>query len=234
MPNPFHPFSTEHFITLGIGLAVLAVLILMGSRGGTIERIATAILAFFCLAAYPMSQAAWMTLGEMDQTFDNLLPFHLCDIAAVLAGFALLTRNSLLCCLTYYWGLAATVQALLTPAINVGFPAWPFTVFFLQHFAIVGVALYLPIVYGWRPQRPFWKSPLTAYCWILVYLGAAMLINLLLDANFGFASRPPENPSLIDHLGPWPWYLVSMSAIALALFFLLTLPFVRRKSMVDG
>ncbi|MFT3990748.1 MAG: TIGR02206 family membrane protein [Luteolibacter sp.] len=232
--HPFHPFTTEHFVTLGVGFAILAILIIMGKRGGNPQRISAAILTFCCLAAYPMSQAAWMTLGEQDQSLDNLLPLHLCDVAAVLAGFAMITRKPLLCCLTYYWGLAATFQALLTPAISVGFPAWPFIVFFIQHFAIVGVALYLPMVYGWFPLRPLWKSPLIAYGWILIYLAAAMIINRVLGSNFGFAAHPPENPSLIDHLGPWPWYLVSMSAIALVLFFLLTLPFLKRKSMIGS
>jgi uncharacterized membrane protein YwaF len=54
-----------------------------------------------------------------------------------------------------------------------------------------------------------------------------MLVNRILGTNFGFAAKPPDNPSLIDHLGPWPWYLLSMSAIALVLYLLLALPFAR-------
>jgi len=227
--HPFHPFTPEHYITLAIGFGVMAVLILMGRAGGAAKQTASCLLTFCCLAAYPLSQAAWLSV-KIDQSLDNLLPLHLCDLAAIIAGFALLTRRPLLCCLTYFWGLAATVQALLTPAITIGFPAWPYVTFFVQHFAIVAVALYLPIVEGWRPSRPLWKSPLLAYGWILVYLAGAMLINRILDSNFGFASHPPENPSLIDHLGPWPWYLLSMSGIAMVLFLLLALPFARVRS----
>jgi uncharacterized membrane protein YwaF len=54
-------------------------------------------------------------------------------------------------------------------------------------------------------------------------------VNGVLGSNFGFASRPPDNPSLIDHLGPWPWYLCSMFGIALLFYFLLALPFAKRK-----
>ena len=46
-----------------------------------------------------------------------------------------------------------------------------------------------------------------------------------LETNFAFASRPPDNPSLIDHLGPWPFYLFAMQGIALVLYLLLALPF---------
>jgi len=181
------------------------------------------VVAFFNLSAYPLNQAAWLSLGKQME-LDNILPFHLCDIAAMTAGFALLTKRPALCALTYFWGLAATLQALLTPAVGVGFPNWPFITFFIQHFAIVGAALYLPIVEGWRPRQPLWSDPLRVYGWSVAYLAFALGVNHLLQTNFGFANRPPENPSLIDHLGPWPWYLLSMQAIAICLFLLLALP----------
>jgi len=226
MYHAFHPFTVEHYTTLLIGFGVLGVLIVMGRYGGSPRQVASCLLTFCCLSAYPLSQAAWLSF-DIDQSLDNQLPLHLCDVAAFIAGFAMITRKPLLCTLTYFWGLAATVQALLTPAIPVGFPAWPYITFFIQHFAIVGVALYLPIVQSWRPLTPWWKSPLIAYGWILIYLLTVMIINRVLHSNFGFAMHPPENPSLIDHLGPWPWYLVSMSGIALVLFLVLALPFSR-------
>ncbi len=224
---PFHPFSREHFVTVAIGALVVAALLVAGKRGGRARTLSTVLLAFANLASYPLSQAAWLSLGK-PMELDNILPLHLCDIAAITAGFALLTKRPLLCSLTYFWGLAATFQALLTPAITMGFPEWPFIMFFVQHFAIVATALYLPIVEGWRPQQPFWKSPLEVYGWSVIYLIFALGVNSLLKTNFGFASRPPDNPSLIDHLGPWPWYLFAMQAIAVTLFLLLALPFARK------
>jgi len=226
MPNsamPFQPFSHEHYAALLAGGIAVLVLLAVGRRGGRGRTLATALLAFANLSAYPLNQAAWLSLGK-PLAMDNILPLHLCDIAAMTAGFALLTKRPVLCALTYFWGLAATLQALLTPALGIGFPTWPYFTFFIQHFAIVGAALYLPIVEGWRPKQPLWKSPLEVYGWSVVYLVFALGINRLLETNFGFASRPPDNPSLIDHLGPWPWYLFTMQAIALCLFLLLALP----------
>ncbi|GAE48250.1 hypothetical protein JCM21738_5338 [Mesobacillus boroniphilus JCM 21738] len=40
-----------------------------------------------------------------------------------------------------------------------------------------------------------------------------------------YISEKPVNPSLIDYLGPWPWYILSLEAIALGTFFILYLPF---------
>jgi hypothetical integral membrane protein (TIGR02206 family) len=225
----FQPFSHDHLGALVAGGVAVVALLAAGKRGGRSRLLATALLAFTNLMAFPLNQAAWMTLGE-PLPLDNILPLHLCDIAAMTAGFALLTRHQALCALTYFWGLAATLQALLTPAIGLGFPSWPFITFFIQHFAIVAAALYLPVVEGWRPERPLWRDPLRVYGWSVAYLAFALGVNTLLGTNFGFASRPPANPSLIDHLGPWPWYLFSMQAIGVALFLLLALPLRRRGS----
>ncbi len=226
MDHSFHPFTQQHFITLAIGIAIGAALIVIGRRSAPGKRYTSALLAFLNLSAYPLSQAAWLSMGEK-VSVDNYVPLHLCDIAAFTAGFALITKRPLLCALTYFWGLAATLQALLTPAITLGFPHWPFIMFFVHHFAVVITALYLPIVEGWRPQQVWWKAALIANAWALFYLSIAMTANRLLGSNFAFASRPPDNPSLIDHLGLWPWYLVSMQILALIFFLLLALPFAR-------
>lgn len=225
--NPFQPFSPAHFITLAIGFAVIGALIVFARRSERNQRITTAILAFLCLASYPLALLAW---SGHPRSLDNILPLHLCDLAAIVAGFALFTRRPILLTLTYFWGIAATTQALLTPAISMGPPSLPYIHFFIQHFAIVAAAIYMPLVMGWRPEMPWWKSPLKAFGISVVYQGIALLINVALKTNFAFASRPPDNPSLIDHLGPWPIYLFAMQALALVLYLLLALPFVRRRA----
>lgn len=222
MPPAFHPFSFEHGIALLVGLIGMAAFLMAGKRGGHPRLAATGLLAFFNLAAYPLNQLAWRHIP--DAGLENLLPLHLCDIAAILAGFALLFRRRLLAELTYFWGLAGTLQGLLTPAIEVGFPSLPFITFFLQHFAIVTAALFLPIVDGWKLDTPWWKSPLRAFLWVNLYLLASIVINPLLGTNFGFSLHKPTNPSLLDHLGSWPWYLLSLEGVALLFFLLLTLP----------
>lgn len=226
-PQAFHPFSSQHYAALAVGAVVAAAFLLAGKRGEGSQRRATLLLAFINFSVYPLSLAAWLSLAG-EKEWDNLLPFHLCDVAAIVAGLALVTRRPLFCALTYFWGLAATIQGLITPALTVGFPAPPFMMFFVHHFAVVIAALYLPIVTGWRPKLPIWKTPLEVMGWSLLYLLFAMTMNRLLGSNFAFASHKPFNPSLIDHLGPWPWYLFSMLGLATVFYLLLALPFLGR------
>ncbi len=232
MPQSFHPFSQQHVITVVIGFAVVAAFVMAGKKAGDSRKRTTAVLALVNLSAFPLSLAAWSSFG-VPKSLDNFLPLQLCDVATLTAGFALITRRPLLCALTYFWGLAATMQALLTPALTVGFPHMAFVMFFVQHFAIVAAAFYLPIVEGWRPRQPLWKAPLEVYFWSVIYLIVAMTANKLLGTNFAFASEKPTNPSLIDHLGPWPWYLLSMQGIALVFFYLLALPFAGKVSRLS-
>lgn len=226
---PFLPFTPDHAYTTLAGVFIIVTLLWAGKRSPRSRNLAAALLAFSNLISYPLNQVAWMSL-DGPVALDNLLPFHLCDIAAVIAGFALITRHPLLCSLTYFWGLAATLQALITPAIELGFPSLPYFSFFLQHYAIVATALFLPIVDGWRPKTPFWKSPVEIYAYSVFYLLFALALNTWLGTNFGFASHPPHTPSLIDHLGPWPWYLISIQAIAFVIFLLLAFPLIPRKN----
>lgn len=234
MPPRFVPFSAMHGWSLLAGFVAITLLILLGRSGVRNERIARGILAFLCLGAFGYTQIAWASYQGTDD-LDSSLPLQLCDIAAMIGGFALLTGKRLLATLTYFWGLAATIQALATPAITIGYPHPAYVAFFVHHFAVVGAAFYLPIVNGWRAERPWWKEPLRALLWANVYLVGAMIVNKSMGTNFGFTEHKPVNPSLLDKMGPWPIYLIWMQVLAGVFFSLLALPVLAKpKKDQDG
>ncbi len=234
MTKPFTVFSPSHLAAVAVGCFLLVILLLSARRSPSVgQPLTRSVLAFFCLTAYGYSQYAWSTCSH-PLDLDNALPFHLCDIAAFLAGYSLLSRKPWAQTLTYYWGLAATMQALITPALMYDFPHYTFFSFFLHHFAIVGAAFFIPLCDGWKPSHPWWSSPLKAFACVNVYLIVAGILNFALGTNFGFVAHPPENPSLIDHLGPWPVYLLWFEVIAWILFVLLTIPLLRKNPRTGG
>jgi hypothetical integral membrane protein (TIGR02206 family) len=228
MAQEFAPFSGTHYAAMATGAAAIAVLAAMGRRGGRTRAVATGLLAFWCVAAWSLKQLAW-NIGGDPAPFHEAFPFHLCGIVAFVAGFALLTRHHTLCALTYYWGLAASIQGILTPALDYGFPHPVFFVFFANHIAIVGAAVYLPAALGWRPQ-PLLPTLGRVMLWSEVYFFTMLPLNFLLGTNYGFLREKPPNPSLLDYFGPWPWYLLGLQIALVVALFLLSLPFLRPKS----
>jgi hypothetical integral membrane protein (TIGR02206 family) len=221
----FQLYGLDHILTLSSIVAV-AVLLIHTFRKRPITsgaQVAVSFLAFLCFISYPLNQAAVSMLGGSHE-LSSMLPLHLCDIAAFLCGFALITRKPLLCELSYFWGLAGTLQGLITPDMGHEFPAPAYISFFLQHGVIVITAVVLPMGLGWKP-RP--HAALRTYAWLWVYAVAIFGINCVLKTNFGFVMEKPDGASLLDVLGAWPWYILWTLVIAAGIFWLLELPFKR-------
>ena len=159
------------------------------------------------------------------QGLEYILPLHLCDLTALIASLALLTRKPLWCELTYYLGLGGTLQGLITPNLFYDFPHATFFSFFQLHLSVVIAALFLPLGLGWRPRLPLWKTAQRIFLIIFSYLVVIFGINCLLDTNYAFVMRKPVNASLYDHLGPHPWYLFSVLGLVILMLALLSLPF---------
>jgi hypothetical integral membrane protein (TIGR02206 family) len=155
-------------------------------------------------------------------TLQNILPLQLCDLAMLLAVYTLLTRNRRTAELLYFWGLAGSGMAMLTPDLQPGFPRWEFLVFFGLHGFVVVAALLLTLGFGLRP------GPGAAGRAFLATAGYAVMVagvNALLGTNFLFLRERPANPTLLDWFGPWPVYIGTAGALAFLLFWLLALPF---------
>ena len=219
----FELYGVGHIGALAL-LAAITVLMIRRCRKGANSshaKSAIVLLSFCCFAAYPINQAAWESTGGA-ASLDAVVPFHLCDIAAFLCGFALITRRYLLCELSYFWGLAGTLQGLLTPNLPYDFPHPVFLAFFMQHGVVVITALVLPMGLGWRPRQGAW---LRAFGWLLLYAVLATLVNLTIGTNFGFLMRKPTEASLLDIMPAWPGYIAFLICIGGIMFYLLDLPF---------
>lgn len=68
----------------------------------------------------------------------------------------------------------------------------------------------------------------------MLYTAAVAGINTTLGTNYGFLCHKPVQASLMDHLGPWPWYIGSLILLCVLFYSILNLPFLiaRRRSGV--
>lgn len=221
----FHAFSHTHFAALAAIAIIGAMLVWL--RRSSRDRCALAaerVLAVVLLA-FPFGKLAFQIgTGTFDR--QSALPFHYCDVAAICGAVALLTRWPPVCEITYFFGMAGTLQALITPALETDFPHARYWLFFGEHGAVVIAALHVVLGLRQPPQPGGVRRAMLA---TLVYAAAAGSLDLLLAANYGFLCAKPPTASLLDSLGPWPWYLGALLFVALAFYLVLDLPFALRR-----
>jgi hypothetical integral membrane protein (TIGR02206 family) len=67
----------------------------------------------------------------------------------------------------------------------------------------------------------------------LAWAAVATAANVFTGGNYMFLRERPGTLSILDYMGPWPWYILSATLLALALFALLDLPFRGRRRAME-
>jgi hypothetical integral membrane protein (TIGR02206 family) len=218
--------ETEHVAAV-VATAVLAGLAVWATRRWPADTMVLASrgLALLILAAYATDHVVAVVRG--DWSADRYLPFHLTDAVTIVAAVALWTGRRLPVELTYFWALTASLQAVLTPDLGEGFPDAYFWTYFVTHSGAVVAACLLVVGADLQP-RP--GAVRRAFVATACMAGAAALANLVTEGNYMYLREKPDSDSLLDLMGPWPWYIVASGVLALVLFALLDAPFRRRRS----
>lgn len=159
-------------------------------------------------------------------TVQEMLPLELCNLMVFTGAFALATKNQTAYEFVYLLGIPAASQVLITPALGpYGFPHILFFQIFISHGGVVLAALYLTFVERMHPAS--WRSVGRVVILTTLYVIAIFFLNKVLGSNYLFLAYKPPAATLIDYLGPWPWYILSMEAIGVVLVILLYLPFAK-------
>ncbi|MGJ8674147.1 YwaF family protein [Rubritalea sp.] len=219
----FTLFSPTHIATLCVIITLSFTLITSYRRScENTKRTIRISLAFCCLISFPLHLVLTKFSGG-SLSLENKIPIHLCDLATLICGAALITQKSRLCELAYFWGLAGTLQGLLTPNIQSTFPSTSFISFFWNHGFVVISALFIPLALGWKPEKnAMWR----VFGITQIYMVLAMSCNFLLKStNYGYLHHKPEQATLLDLFPEWPWYILVLELLCLLLFTLLNLPF---------
>ena len=167
-------------------------------------RISTARVLAMVLGADAVSYSVGLAV-QGTWSAKTSLPLALCNVGVLVATAACWWRRPLLVELTYFWGLAGTLQAVITPDLNVGFPHLVFFQYLVGHVGIVVAALFLVVGMGIAPRR---HAVARVYAITLGYTAAVGIVDALTGANYMFLRSPPAEWTLLRVLGPWPWYVV--------------------------
>ncbi|MCE7870809.1 TIGR02206 family membrane protein [bacterium CPR1] len=219
----FQAWSDQHLIPLALTAMLSVAILLWARRLDERQRvlpgrlIALAILAYILIAYYQR----WKDAGL--EAVTEALPLHLCDLVVLICLWAVLSPSQGSFELAYYWGLAGALQALLQPDISqgLGFPSWYYMEYFLGHGMIFAAVLYLMAAYRLRPHP---GSVLRAMLALNLYALVVGALDFAFGWNYGYLCSKPASSSLMDYLGPWPFYLLGLEVLSAINFLLLWLP----------
>ena len=232
MDKPFVQFGTAHLIgvlaTLIPGLLMIAWA--KRSQSEKVDYWMRIIIAWIIVFFFFAMRISRMIDGTFSIQED--LPLHLCGFSSILIPFMLFNKNFKLYETMYFWGVGGATQSLLTPTVQDPFPSFYYWEFFFTHsFIIIGV-LHATIMFKYRPTM---KGLFRTYWITFAMLFPMGLVNWAIGANYFFIAHKPETASLLDIMGPWPFYLFPLSLVALTIFLIIYTPFpimdwVRRRS----
>jgi hypothetical integral membrane protein (TIGR02206 family) len=154
------------------------------------------------------------------------LPLNLCDLTLWLTVAAALGGPAAIFEVAYYGGAGGSSMALLTPDLWEPRTAYETAHYFVSHGGVV-VTLLVLLWSGWR--RPRSDSAWRAFRILNIFAAGVGLFNAMFETNYLYLCEKPRNASLLDYMGPWPWYVIAGEVAAGLIFALLWLPY--RKSI---
>lgn len=219
----FSPYGTSHQLAIILLVVVAVALVWVGRAYRTSDRadrlgrpLAVAMLA----STLPL-QILYFTPGYWD--LERTLPLQLCDLASLVAAYALWTHRWWAVGLTYFWGLTLTTQAIITPDLVSDFPDPVFLLFWAMHLLVVWAAIYLTWGLGLTPD---WRTYRTSMMATTVWAATVFAFNVVADTNYGYLNAKPGAASILDLFGAWPWYVLAEIMIIAAVWALATWPWV--------
>ena len=146
-------WSGPHLAALAVTAGLAALLVLGARRGGDAWAVpAGRCLAVVILAGFVGEQLTYALRGEWSAEVN--LPFQLTDAVTLVAILALWRPwLPLPVELVFFWALTASLQAVLTPDLDVTFPDPLYLTYFATHAGAVAAACLL-VIGSRRTPRP--------------------------------------------------------------------------------
>ncbi|MCP4385556.1 MAG: TIGR02206 family membrane protein [Hyphomicrobiales bacterium] len=220
--DPFISFGTTHFITAVIVFAfaiLFPVLVGRFANPDQQRRIGNGLAAAVILQ---IASNMFFRIVIFGEPWQFNLPLHLCNASLVLSIFILLFRSYRAYEIAYFWALSGGVPTILMPDVAYTFPHAFFLIFFVGHCLELTCVFYATIVLGFRPRL---ASVGRAAAVTIIYAAIIFPLNYLLSSNYLYLRHKPSQPSIMDLMGPWPWYIFGLALLAVVLIFICYLPF---------
>lgn len=214
-------FSLQHLINFVVFASLGVVIIIYGKTLKEEQqwsywlKLCTAIL----LVQY-FKVLITICLGTFDYKTD--LPLELCNMLPIFMIIMIYKRNRKWWGILFFWIMAGTFQATITPTLKHAFPHYEYWRYWIVHMFLTFAAIYGIYVFKfWPTIKDAWNS----FIWLNVVAWSMFVINLLIGSNYMYMQGKPPGKTIYDTLGDWPIYLLQMQVLLWVLFFIVLLPF---------
>ena len=224
----FTNFTLAHFLPVLLAALVIALLYRFRDaiRGMKYERVFRYGIAFALIVSEMSYYWRLIAVPSLGPNPVDHLPITVCGWAVVFASYMVVGKSQFLFDVVYFWLLAGSVFALITPTVitYTGPTRFRYYQFWAEHLLGYVAVFYMIFVHKMRPTI---RSAVRAYVGMLILAVIAYFANSLIGpgANYLFMARPESTPSILDILPPvFALRIVVMVGAISLLFFLAYLP----------
>lgn len=220
--NNFRALTPFHWVPVGIISSFMVMSIVISKKYLNVRN---QVLFGTLLACIPaICVLARMCFTGIDDTFSiqEELPLHLCRTLALMFPFIIYYKSKKWFGITYFFTIVGTLQALFTPDLPLSYPHHSYWTYWLLHTTLIFLPIYCIVIFRFRITKEDFINAIIAGN---VYLVGTGIVNLMIGSNYFFTNHKPPSPTLLDLLGPWPWYILVVEIVSIFLFLLAWLPF---------
>lgn len=157
----------------------------------------------------------------------NHLPVTVCGWAAIMSAFMLLTKKKGIFDVVYFFVLAGSINALITPAVIIdnGPAHFRYYQFWIEHTSIFVAVFYMIFVFGYKINL---KSMMRSGIVLGILTLLAIYVNSNVEgANYLFLSTTEAGESVLDFLpSNLGLRMLVMGSVIGTLYFLAYLPWI--------
>ena len=220
----FEIFGNVHLITMVVILLISIFFPkIYKNKTDKQKQLMSKIVAAIIAAHVIISPYKDLYLIENPYNWVEVLPFHMCDLSEIFLIIFLLGGPSILYKCAFFWGLGGATMAIITP--DILFYDLDYIFFMIGHGMIIVGIMYATVSLGNRP----YSRDIVSVCLITIFLllPIVYIINIVLGepANYWYLVAKPDGASLMDMFPDPPYHLLYTTPIALALFYIIYLPY---------
>lgn len=232
----FSYFSLAHFMPIIIMLGIIYLLYRYQDKIRNWKHEENVRIIFAAIVLFSDSAYFWHKI-YIGANVANHLPVTVCGWAAIMSAFMLMTKKKGLFDVVYFFVLAGSINALITPAVIMdnGPTHFRYYQFWIEHTSIFIAVFYMIFVFGYKVNlRSMRRSAI-----VLAILGAlAIFVNANIEgANYLFLATTEAGDSALNFLpSNLGLRLLIMGSIVGVLYFLAYLPwiFINKKNRLKS